>query len=338
MKNIDNNILVSIVIPVHNAEKYLEECLNSIQNQTFTQWECIIVNNGSTDSSLSIIQKFAEKDNRFSYYSISNSGYAKMPRDLAVSYANAKWIFYVDADDYVEVDTLEKIFVRATETDADIVYPRMIFFHDKVSENDLTLPAKEFDMTQIITGKEAVKLTLPEWKIGANGGLIKRKLWCSLTTYQTQENLFLIDEYDTRELQTKAQKIAFADTNYFYRQNLSSLTRQINVKVFEKLITDKLLENLVKKEFSEDLNYIQQVRRYRIDNIISLQNFFLNNWSKIKNKSKALRILYDSYKDTSYKIFQGNHILQKIISTNFFCFEFYLWFKHKKRLYKSIKK
>ena len=66
--------LISIVIPVYNVEKYLEKCLQSVQNQTYNNFEVILVNDGSTDSSLSICEKFVNQDKRFSVFSKENGG------------------------------------------------------------------------------------------------------------------------------------------------------------------------------------------------------------------------------------------------------------------------
>ncbi len=97
-----NTPLISIVIPAYNAEKYIEECLNSILNQTFQEWECIIINDGSTDNTPAIIENFVAKDKRFMCYTIPNSGSAKVPRDKAISYAKAQWIIDIDADDFID--------------------------------------------------------------------------------------------------------------------------------------------------------------------------------------------------------------------------------------------
>ena len=71
---IDNNRLVSIIVPVYNAEEYLEECLDSILNQTYSNLEVILINDGSTDKSLNIIESYAEKDSRIVFDTIINSG------------------------------------------------------------------------------------------------------------------------------------------------------------------------------------------------------------------------------------------------------------------------
>src|ERR1022692_2291998 len=97
MKN--NLPLISVVIPVYNAEKYIREALNSVLNQTFSDFECVIVNDGSTDNSLKIIEEFAANDNRFKCLSIQNTGCGNIPRNIAINNSIGELVLYLDADD-----------------------------------------------------------------------------------------------------------------------------------------------------------------------------------------------------------------------------------------------
>lgn len=82
---------ISIIIPVYNAEKYLEMTLNSVRTQTFTDYEVICMNDGSTDKSLQILEKFAKQDNRFKIYSQSNAGGSEA-RNNAIKKATGEYI------------------------------------------------------------------------------------------------------------------------------------------------------------------------------------------------------------------------------------------------------
>ncbi|MDR2582713.1 MAG: glycosyltransferase [Fibromonadaceae bacterium] len=272
--------LISIAIPAYNAEKYIEECLNSILNQTFQDWECIIINDGSTDNTLAIIENFVAKDERFSCYSIPNSGSAKIPRDRAISYAKAKLVMGIDADDFIDNDVLEKLYARAIETKADIVYLRMKLFDEENPENFSLIPAENFDMKRVLTGKEAVMLTIPKWIIGANG-IVKKELWTAISTFNTEINLMNVDEYDTREMLIKAKTVAFEDVIYHYRQHGASITKKISVKSFETLITDKMLENLFSEHLGHNSLQKQLVSQYRMEEIISKRLLLFRMGSKL---------------------------------------------------------
>lgn len=126
-----NNIKISIIIPVYNAEKYLEECLNSLVNQTLKSIEIICVNDGSTDNSLEILEKYKKKYNNIRLFSQENKG---VNAARVVGYENAigEYIAWVDADDFVTLDMYEKMYNLAIKNDSDIVSCNYNFYPKKV--------------------------------------------------------------------------------------------------------------------------------------------------------------------------------------------------------------
>ena len=92
--------LLSVIIPIYNAEPYLERCLQSVAESEFTDFECILVENGSRDRSLQTCQSFAEKDSRFRVLFCEKKG-ASCARNFGIDAARGDWIVFVDADDYV---------------------------------------------------------------------------------------------------------------------------------------------------------------------------------------------------------------------------------------------
>lgn len=103
------NDLISVIIPVYNTEKYLNICLDSIINQTYKNIEIIIVNDCSTDNSESVILEYMEKDSRIKYYKNSKNHGAGYTRNIGISKASGKYIYFPDSDDEVEKDALEKL-------------------------------------------------------------------------------------------------------------------------------------------------------------------------------------------------------------------------------------
>ena len=110
----------SILIPVYNADKYLERCLTSVVNQTFNRFEIICINDGSTDSSMDILEKYKEKDNRIKIIHIENHGIA-YARNLALYYASGEYIYFVDSDDRLELNLLEVIYNKWIKEAPDII-------------------------------------------------------------------------------------------------------------------------------------------------------------------------------------------------------------------------
>lgn len=111
--------LVSIVVPVYNAEKYLTECLHSLVNQTMPDFEILLVDDGSTDASLATCWSYAEHDDRIKVFTQNNAG-AAVARNRALDEATGKWVMFVDSDDYLEIDCIERLLNAADVSDVDI--------------------------------------------------------------------------------------------------------------------------------------------------------------------------------------------------------------------------
>ena len=101
-----NNSLVSIIIPCYNQVKYLDESLQSVLNQTYANWECILVNDGSTDNTEKISKTWAEKDSRFQYFYKENGGVSSA-RNFGLDKAKGYYIQFLDADDLLDKNKLE---------------------------------------------------------------------------------------------------------------------------------------------------------------------------------------------------------------------------------------
>ena len=128
--------MISVIVPVYNVEEYLEECLESIRQQTFTDIEVILVNDGSTDSSKEICERFCQADNRFKLINQENQGQS-VARNRGVKESVGQFIMFVDSDDVINTNVLE-VLLPYMKTDVDIVECRMTrkkeeFFLNKTS-------------------------------------------------------------------------------------------------------------------------------------------------------------------------------------------------------------
>lgn len=110
---------VSFVIPIYNAEQYLEDCLQSIIAQTSIDWECICVNDGSSDRSLAIIEQWAANDSRFRVYTQYNQG-PSVARNFGIGVANGDFLSFVDADDVLRPNYLETLVRMMEQEDLDV--------------------------------------------------------------------------------------------------------------------------------------------------------------------------------------------------------------------------
>lgn len=116
----DANEKISIIIPVYNAQRYLEKCLNSVLSQCYTNFEVICVDDGSTDKSGEICEKYQENDKRFRVFHIENHG-VSYARNYALSLIEGAWFCFVDADDWLEPNYLDVLYRLAIQNKCDVV-------------------------------------------------------------------------------------------------------------------------------------------------------------------------------------------------------------------------
>lgn len=110
--------MISIIVPFYNTEKYIEQCLTSIKGQTFSDFECLMVDDGSTDSSREIASKFLD-DSRFKLLGDKHIGFP-FSKNLGLDNAKGEYICFIDSDDYVEPQYLESMYTILLNTDSDI--------------------------------------------------------------------------------------------------------------------------------------------------------------------------------------------------------------------------
>ena len=157
--------LISVVIPAYNAGQFLDETLESVLSQTYENWECIIVNDGSTDNTESIAKKWCEKDARFCYFYKESSGVSDT-RNLGIKEARGEYIAFLDADDILTPDSLEVRINVLIEQNVDLVATKLQHFTDKlpkVSKNnarqDVLYYAKE-GLTQLMAFNKVTPSTV----------------------------------------------------------------------------------------------------------------------------------------------------------------------------------
>lgn len=211
--------MISIIIPVYNTEKYLVKCLRSITEQSFCDFEAILVNDGSTDNSLQICTQFANEDSRFKVISQVNKGLSET-RNIALRMASGRYITGIDSDDWVEPNYLEVLYTNIVKYMADIAVGE--FFYESVgviSRNKYT----DGSLT-VLSGKEALSALLMNKHIRDHfcGKLYKKELFDGIE--------FLVDTYfeDIQimfRLFAKAKKVVKINTPaYCYVEHAEAIT------------------------------------------------------------------------------------------------------------------
>lgn len=135
-----NRPFVSVIIPVHNVESYLARCLESVLNQTLENIQVILIDDGSSDKSLSIMQEYAKKDSRIIIISNSQaSGNSGSPRNQALYYASGEYICFVDADDYIDSNMLFDLYYCAIENNSDICTSNGFYREEDGKETEVVI-------------------------------------------------------------------------------------------------------------------------------------------------------------------------------------------------------
>lgn len=124
------NALISIIVPCYNQAEYLDECLQSVLDQTYENWECIIVNDGSPDNTEEVAKKWTEKDERFKYLLKVNGGLSSA-RNAGIEIAKGEWIQFLDCDDYIHLEKFSKS-VALMKKESDLIVSNFQMIYDGV--------------------------------------------------------------------------------------------------------------------------------------------------------------------------------------------------------------
>ncbi|EKY8174901.1 glycosyltransferase family 2 protein, partial [Enterococcus faecalis] len=195
--------LVSVVIPVYNVEKYVEKCLDSVINQTYQNLEIIIVNDGSTDNSLSVCQKKKLSDSRIKLINKENGGLSSA-RNAGIECAQGEFICFIDSDDWIELDYIEVLLNGMENTNVDISVIQMIKVKDF---NKIAFQSESQTKWDIFERETAMRELFSSNLIGysANNKLYRISLFKSI---RYPEGMLMEDKGTTYRLIDSSTKVA----------------------------------------------------------------------------------------------------------------------------------
>lgn len=236
------NLLVTIFVPVYNGERYLNETLTSIKNQTYTNIEVLLVDDSSTDGSQIILNHFANNDDRFRVFTKKNGGMVSVSWNFIMPEIKGDYVFYSSQDDIFSIDLIEKMVEKQKETNADSILPDMEFYFEN-KQNNVKIIGLNGDRDVVLSGKEACVASL-NWTIHGFS-LTKTSL---LRNEFFFEDAFDTDEFVTRKLFLLSNKVVFCEGMFYYRQdNLNAITKTFTAKNFYTLNTLFRLFSLLKE-------------------------------------------------------------------------------------------
>lgn len=282
---IDQNPLISVIVPIYNVEKYLKKCIDSIIEQTYSELEIILVNDGSTDQSLSVCESY--QDERIKIVNKVNGGLSSA-RNAGLEVARGAYIFFLDSDDWIEKNCIEYLLNTLIQTEVDIVQCGFIL----TTTEDMTVPKKE-EKILIYDNIQALKVFHDKVNTITWNKLYKASIFKDI---RFPHGKIHEDHFTTYKAIYAAQKIAVSSrVLIYYRQRPNSImSTKYNVKRLH--IVEAVQEKLkfMKKLGNQELyNITLKEYEYVIINAFEEHKKYLpNDEENLLKLTKEYRALY----------------------------------------------
>jgi glycosyltransferase involved in cell wall biosynthesis len=283
--------LISVIVPVYNVEDYIEKSLNSLLNQTYKNFEVLIVNDGTEDNSIKVAKDTVQDDQRFIFLEKENGGLSDA-RNYGIDHAKGNYLTFLDSDDYYDEQFLEKMLEKITQENADVVICDLTLVKE-----DHSLVRHQLNKHQTsISGEEAF-LDISILNMAQNK-MYKKELFDN-TRYPL--GYYYEDRATTYKLFYQSSKIAFVNEKiFFYLQRENSITRVLSPqKLTDPLKILKEVKIFLDKEgvFEKYKNkYIQTYLLAVISSCAQVANYSLDYNKEINEYIQKLDKQYFSSK------------------------------------------
>jgi len=280
------DILVSIIVPIYKVEKYLNQCVESIVNQTYTNLEIILVDDGSPDSCGAICDEWAQKDTRIKVIHQENRGLSGA-RNTGIEHSNGQYLMFVDSDDYVVPEYVERLFCSIVMNQADMAMCGFFYLSTAncLIEKPLSCEREVLGKIDALLGLERVweekELYIVVWN-----KLYSRKLW---ETTRFKEGVLREDEFVMPKLYEKCNCIAIEnECLYVYRRREASITAEKN-EIFCMTEIDYMMERekVYQKIGAKELLIMHQIHLYSV-----YDNLGMRELDKKKEIQRKIRKYY----------------------------------------------
>ena len=242
----------SIISPVYNTEIYLEDCIQSVIDQSFTDWEMIFINDGSTDNSLKVLKKYKNIDNRIKIIDKKNEGQGTA-RNIGLKQAVGDYVLYLDSDDWLEQDALSILYKKFQEDNYDIIFFNVYNYYEKTGLKNIYLFNDCFyrkfknETFNALKAKDILFQTNGlAFKAYNRKFLVENKIQYSATKYIEDSEFFI-------KAILYAQKMVCLNeliVNYRIRETSSRSTTHLNIDVIEQ--TFYTCESIFKEYYKEN--------------------------------------------------------------------------------------
>ncbi|NQM49570.1 glycosyltransferase family 2 protein [Streptococcus suis] len=247
-----NTPLISIIVPVYNVENYLDECIRTVLGQTYSNWELLLINDGSTDSSGSMCDDYARRDDRIRVIHKNNGGLSDA-RNAGIDNCTGEYITFLDSDDGIRGDFLEECVTTANQHNVDIVIGHFFIWDENNQTFLYFVDQAQKDTTEVISAQEALNRQVV-WKnlntapfVVAWGKLFRASLF---NTVRFPKGKVFEDEYTIHKTLLESNTVALINKEfYMYRRHGNSImtshfsiSKAMNlVEALEERIVDLVL-------------------------------------------------------------------------------------------------
>lgn len=312
-------------MPIYNGSQYLERSIGSVVAQTYTEWQLVALDDGSTDDSRAVLQRLAATDSRIKIMTKTNDGKGNTARNIDVMKREAKgdYIFYMSQDDYISADLLQNAVTRAETTGAEVVIPDMLLANADGSCDEIACShAPNNDYSTLLRGAEAFYQSID---FAIHGfALIHRSL---MFAEDNDTRFFDSDEYNTRVQYLHAQTVAFCHgTFYYYQGNAEAMTKKFAPRQFQRLNTATLLGAKAWQE-GVDQRTKEKIRRWQMQTYLNVLILFFNNAKAMNTEQYAetvarfecfeREVAFDGYRLSTLK---GLGKAEKMLALCYFAF------------------
>ena len=240
---------ISVIVPVYNVEDYLERCVESILKQTYTNFELLLINDGSTDQSGALCDQLASKNENIKVFHIKNAGVSNA-RNIGIQHSRGEWITFIDSDDFVTNDYLETL-IGAVEGDASVGFSIACLHHIKNGEvTELSvLSGKKERWSAEQTMKELLATTRTSFFPVAK--LFKKEIISKFTfntDYHLAEDALFLTEV---LLNTRCSSVFVDKPIYYYDHREGSATTSVTKHVFDTIEVYKIIIPQVSRIFPQ---------------------------------------------------------------------------------------
>lgn len=287
------NNVVSVIVPVYNCEKYIGKCIESIINQTYQDIEIVLVDDGSTDGSGNICDRYSKKDHRIKIIHKENGGVSET-RNIGMDASSGEYLLFVDADDWLEKDMCKQLIDAAINGNSDIVICGYKKFYEEDNTFKIIIPEKNQEKEQfgdLITSTKA-NVDGYLWTKLIRKSLIQKNFRADIAI--KEDLVFLIENFKDC---TKYSVVETPLYNYRIHKNSSLHSKMITDKKITSLDADICIINNIKMTVQDD---------YKLSFVVAYYNYCSQLDGEILKKIKEK---YGRYKDLYYRdVMKSNSI------------------------------